>query len=32
MNRIQGKDCKIVAYEISEVSLSYFDDMMNIMD
>ena len=32
MNRIQGKDCKIITYEISEMSLSYFDDMMNIMD
>ena len=32
MNRIQGKDCKIVTYEISEISLSYFDDMMNMVD
>ena len=32
MNRIQGKDCKIVTYEISEISLSYFDDMMNMID
>ena len=32
MNRIQGKDCKVVTYEISEISLSYFDDMMNMMD
>ena len=32
MNRIQGKDCKIVTYEISEISLSYFGDMMNMMD
>ena len=32
MNRIQGKDCKIVTYEISEISLSYFDGMMNMMD
>ena len=32
MNRIQGKDCKIVTYEISEISMSYFDDKMNMMD
>ena len=32
MNRIQGKDCKIVTYEISEISMSYFDDKMNTMD
>ena len=32
MNRIQSKDHKIVTYEISKISLSYFDDKIYIQN